>query len=258
MKLPYSEGTVFLVPLKDGGFARGVVARSGPKGKILFGYFFGPRLASTDNVQLDDLRPSGAILRLMFGDAGLRTKEWPIVGAVREWDRSEWPMPDFVRRAPGIRPFLVRYCDTDPTLVEADYPIHDDAGMPTDSLSGDVAVGIKLAMVLRAEAGEESQTHPEGLGATSNGSSVRRSGVERSVDYYLYFPTMDAGKRVASILREKGFSVKDELGADDVKWLVLVTTSVAKMDPGTEEADAFFNQVAHEYGGEYDGWEADV
>ena len=42
MKLPYSEGSVFLVPLTDGGYARGVVARSGPKGKVLFGYILGP------------------------------------------------------------------------------------------------------------------------------------------------------------------------------------------------------------------------
>jgi hypothetical protein len=41
MKLPYSEGSVFLVPLRKGGYARGVVARASPKGKGLLGYFFG-------------------------------------------------------------------------------------------------------------------------------------------------------------------------------------------------------------------------
>ena len=46
MKLPYSEGSVFLVPLRNGGYARGVVARATGEGKGLFGYFFGPRLAS--------------------------------------------------------------------------------------------------------------------------------------------------------------------------------------------------------------------
>jgi len=44
MKSIYDEGSVFLIPLRDGGFARGVVARIAPKRKVLLGYFFGPRL----------------------------------------------------------------------------------------------------------------------------------------------------------------------------------------------------------------------
>jgi len=71
MKLPYSEGSVFLVPLRDGGYARGVVARAGPKGKILMGYFFGPRLATRDDMPLSDLAPAQAILRMRFADLGL-------------------------------------------------------------------------------------------------------------------------------------------------------------------------------------------
>src|SRR5262249_24112871 len=114
MKLPYREGTVFLVPLRTGGYARGVVARSGPKGKVLFGYFFGPRL-SVPEVNALALDPSKAILRAMFGDLGLIKKEWPIVGWVDGWDRSRWPMPDFVRRDPSgkKRPVRVQYSDTD-------------------------------------------------------------------------------------------------------------------------------------------------
>ncbi len=62
MKPSYPDGSVFLVPLKDSGFARGVVARSAPGGKLLLGYFFGPRLASRMEVDLSGLEPGNAIL----------------------------------------------------------------------------------------------------------------------------------------------------------------------------------------------------
>src|SRR5437588_3474510 len=139
-KLPYSEGSVFLVPLRKGGYGRGVVARAGPKGRGLFGYFFGPRLTSADTAKLDDLDPSNSVLRVRFGDLGLINNEWSILGKVPNWDRSHWPMPDFARRPPGLKARLVRYCDTDPMCIEAEYPIDDDLGLPTDSAYGYGAV----------------------------------------------------------------------------------------------------------------------
>jgi hypothetical protein len=150
MKLPYSEGSVFLVPLRRGGFARGVVARASEEGKAIFGYFFGPRLASKDQASLEGIRPRSAVKRIMFGDLGLINGEWSIIGAIPNWIRTEWPMPDFVRRDPlgRRRPILVRYCDADPTRVEAEYPIDDDSGLEVDSTSGYGAVEIILTKVL--------------------------------------------------------------------------------------------------------------
>ena len=134
MKLPYSEGSVCRVPLRDGGAARGVVARAPRRGKVLFGYFFGPRLSATEPIRTDDLRPGEAALKLMFGDLGLINGEWTLHGRVPNWDRSEWPMPDFVIRDPlGMRkPILVRYSDVDPNRVEAQHQIDDDSGLPAD------------------------------------------------------------------------------------------------------------------------------
>src|SRR5437016_3923009 len=146
-KLPYIEGSVFLVPLKTGGYARGVVARAGPTGTGLFGYFFGPCIPSIDVASLGDLHPSKAVLRLRFGDLGLINGKWPMIGMVPDWDRSQWRIPDFARRPPGMRPVLVRYSDLDPMRVEAEYPIEDDSNLPTDSSSGQEAVEIKLTKI---------------------------------------------------------------------------------------------------------------
>jgi hypothetical protein len=150
MTLPYTEGSVFLVPLRRGGYARGVVTRATDEGKGIFGYFFGPRLPSTNDVKLDALNPANAVKRIMFGDLGLINGEWPILGTLPNWNRSEWPMPDFVRRDPlgRLRPILVRYSDIDPMRIEEEYPIDDDSGLETDVLSGYGAVEIKLTKLL--------------------------------------------------------------------------------------------------------------
>jgi Immunity protein 26 len=154
MKLPYSEGSVFRVPLRNDGAARGVIARAGRTGKVLLGYFFGPCLSSFAAAKTDDLDPDRAILRAMFGDLGLITGQWTVLGKVPNWDRAKWPMPDFVRRDPlGRRkPILVRYSDADPQHIEAEYPIADDRGLAADVLSGYGAIEIKLTKLLRRRA----------------------------------------------------------------------------------------------------------
>jgi hypothetical protein len=150
MKRSYGEGSVFLVPLRDGGYARGVIARAGPDGKVLFGYFFGPRLASNAEVPFEDLNPATALLHVRFGALGLLRGDWPVLAKLPSWDRSEWPMHDFARRDPlGQRKArLVHYSNDDPSRIEAEFPIDDDAGLATDSLSGYGAVEIKLTKLL--------------------------------------------------------------------------------------------------------------
>jgi Immunity protein 26 len=151
MKLPYAEGSVFRLPLRDKGYSRGVVAGATRRGKVLFGYFFGPRLLSKDAIKLDDLHPNDAILRVRLGDLGLINGEWTVHGKVPNWNRAEWPMPDFVMRDPlgFLKPRLVRYSDTDPLRIEAEYPVDDDRGLLTNSTSGYGAVEISVTNLLR-------------------------------------------------------------------------------------------------------------
>ena len=147
---PYNEGALFFVPLRNGGYARGVVARSGSQGKVLLGYFFGPRLPSIEVAELSNLDPSEAILCLRFGDLGLVNGEWPIWGSIPEWNRSEWPMPDFVRKDPLGRKqsMLVRYSDTDPSQIEIESPASDAGAFGADLMWGYGAVEIKLTKLL--------------------------------------------------------------------------------------------------------------
>lgn len=156
MRLPYSEGSVFLVPLRGKGYARGVIARAAPGGKVLFGYFFSPRLPSADEADMVGLDPDEALLCLRFGDLGIIKKEWPILGGLSDWDRSAWPMPRFVRRDPlgKLKPRIVEYSDTDPNLVTGEWVVEGETDLPTNSLSGYQAVSIKLDNLLGHDADE--------------------------------------------------------------------------------------------------------
>src|SRR5262245_62731168 len=130
MKLPYGEGSVFLVALREGGFARGVVARTTRRGKVLLCYFFGPRLEIQALATLDDLNPDRALTSIRVGDLRLITGQWKVIGTVPNWHRAEWPMPNFVRRDPiSGKAWLIRYSDVDPVhSVSEPLTNYDDFG----------------------------------------------------------------------------------------------------------------------------------
>jgi hypothetical protein len=147
--LPYSEGSIFTVPLRNGGYARGVVARAGPEGKVLFGHFFGPKLNSLDEVNLENIEPEKSILSAIFGDLGLINGEWRIIGSMPNWQRSAWFMPDFVRRDPiGKRAWRVHRSDVDPSKVESEVPIEFHMNLPPNWTFGSGAVELKLTKLL--------------------------------------------------------------------------------------------------------------
>ena len=94
-RINYQDGDCFLLPLRDGGFARGVVARHNGRG-VVFGYFFRPRVIEKD-ATVGTLVPSEAVLSGKFGDLSLLKGEWRILGRIAQWSATEWPMPPLIR-----------------------------------------------------------------------------------------------------------------------------------------------------------------
>ena len=93
----YREGDWFAVPLREGGFAIGLVARANRDG-VLLGYFFGPRRDALPSLaDAQGLVPADAVLVGKFGHLGLKQGKWPVLGQVEDWNRDAWPMPAFVR-----------------------------------------------------------------------------------------------------------------------------------------------------------------
>jgi hypothetical protein len=257
-KLPYSESSVFLVPLRNGGYARGVVARSNVEGRILLGYFFGPRLASTNEVALEDLEPSSTIHRVRCGDLGLVKGEWQIVGTVSNWDRSKWPMPEFIRRDDlSKKAWLVRYSDNNPNRIETEFPVEFDSDMPRDSVSGYGAVEITLTRLLSERRNESERGNDQPDTAVSP-LCISSKHADYPIHHYLYFPDKLIGERVANVLRLQGYIVDDRLGADDVNWVLLVKSNAVPTSVTIGEQRRLLEQTAKENNGQYDGWEADV
>ena len=152
MKLPYKEGTLFAVPLRRGGYAVGVVARtSTPKGIVLT-YFFGPaREEVPAEEELYNLRPQNALQVVRVGDLSLINTTWPIVGQLKAWKREEWAMPSFVRRDDIMKKaWRVQYSDTDANLLAFEEPMSYTQGteFERDAVLGAGAAEIRLTKLL--------------------------------------------------------------------------------------------------------------
>jgi hypothetical protein len=150
--LPYREGTVFLIPLREGGYATGVVARVARQGKIVLVYLFGPR---RDKPPMPDellgLSASDALKCLRVGDLGLLNGEWPVVGSLPDWQREEWPTPLFLRRDDlSQRAWIVHFDDEDPSqLQREEVAAYNTTGLERQSLYGYGAVELLLTTILR-------------------------------------------------------------------------------------------------------------
>jgi Immunity protein 26 len=150
-ELPYREGDVFAVPLRNGGFSLGVVARSSKQGQVLLGYFFGEKFASVPGASdLPKLLPENALKVVKFGDLSLMSGNWPIIAHLQHWHRDDWPMPKFIRRDPLTkRARLVSYADEDPNQPigeEADE--FESVGYEEDTLLGAGFVELLLTRLL--------------------------------------------------------------------------------------------------------------
>ena len=156
-----AEGTWFGVPLKDGGFAVGLAARSNRKGLCL-GYFFGPRSALVPTLdQVRQLRPGQAMWVEQFGDLGLIRDEWPVIGLEPEWERKTWPVPPFVRYDEIGRTALEVLYDDDLSCV-SEQPCDPNLRhvLPEDGLAGYQSVELLLnRMLAEPKQGRTARVH---------------------------------------------------------------------------------------------------
>ena len=157
-RLAYREGDWFAVPLRDGGWAVGRVARMPPppkRGIHLLGYFFGPRRDRVPALEeVASLAPEGAVSVEMFSDLGLVEGRWPVIGGSRdEWasDRDRWPMPAFGYHYDNLGRFYRREYPDDPRqpmLRQVRISAEEYALLPRDGFAFHGAVEIRLTRLL--------------------------------------------------------------------------------------------------------------
>lgn len=146
----YTEGTCFYLPLREGGFARGIVTRLSGDG-LIYVYFFGPKLARAQGA-FDDARARDAVLSGICGDLGLIKGAWLLAGQLNEWSREEWPLPALYREDSEARRAWLSYYD-DNTLkfveeIPVDFEQEKYKMQPYDRVMGYGAAEIRLTKLL--------------------------------------------------------------------------------------------------------------
>ena len=251
MKLNYSEGTWFAVPLNSGGFGVGVVARATKKGRVILVYLFGPKREAVPSLSdVAGLDPSGAVAVLRIGDLHLIDGKWPILGQSPEWQRESWPMPMFRRSPPFLNhEYNVRYSDVDPNCVvsETKVPLGTST-FDKDGLDGAGAVEIVLTRLL---GGDAPRKHDP---VAPSAEPAQPGGLPQGVRYSLYIPKRKKAEALAARLRGEGFEVEIRRGADETNWLVLVSHPSLEEDT-IDRLEEQFTRYAEASGGEYDGYE---
>jgi len=151
MTLPCEEGTWFAVPLRQGGYGTGVVARHSPDGSIVLAYLFGPKRHEVPSLaEASKVTRKDALKVIMVGALGFIEGIWPIIGKSDSWKRKEWQMPKFVRRDDISRTaWLVTYDENNPNQVVTEECVSFDiTGYERDALSGAGAVEMVLTRLL--------------------------------------------------------------------------------------------------------------
>ncbi|MFC4726908.1 Imm26 family immunity protein [Coralloluteibacterium thermophilus] len=146
--LPYKEGSLFLLPLRDGRQALGVVARMDGKGTIL-AYFF---VCDGEDVQEGraTLSAERADLIAQVGDLGLLNGSWYVVGIIDGWSRAAWPLPEFHRIVDG-NVIVSRYDDQLRFVAERPGLQYETKELPRDVLMGYGAAEIWLTALRNNE-----------------------------------------------------------------------------------------------------------
>jgi hypothetical protein len=150
MKQPYHEGSWFAVPLINGGYAAGLVARMSPQGKIMLAYLFGPKRAVMPTLaDVQDLKAGDALKAIRTGDMALANGRWPVLGEAEQFERNDWPVPVFIRRSDALkRAWQATYAD-DPAKPEREVSVpYETAGLETDSLFGYGSTELLLTKLL--------------------------------------------------------------------------------------------------------------
>lgn len=96
-------GTWIGIPLPNGGFALGLIARraeSRKRSRKIFVYLFGPRSNDLSDLKSYLNRAASECLRFGFTwDQEVLTGRWPVIGKVEDFRPDDWPIP-LLKRGP--------------------------------------------------------------------------------------------------------------------------------------------------------------
>ena len=97
-RLPYQEGSLFQVSLRDGRSVRGLASRLDPSSGLIVAYFFGPaaqRPWMEQPAQVALKLPARPERIARCPDVSLRRRRWPALGRLDAAAWASWPQPPY-------------------------------------------------------------------------------------------------------------------------------------------------------------------
>ncbi|MDR1141258.1 MAG: immunity 26/phosphotriesterase HocA family protein [Planctomycetaceae bacterium] len=151
-KINYSEGDCFLVPLENGSYVRGVVARFSGDGKV-FSFFFLPKYEHIADAIVDDyLTPVNSLYVGFHSDLGLLDNRWKVFGKISPWIREDWVLPVLGFTDPTLGKWgELRYYDeiTLQMCRQERVPIEKVINLPNDGCAGDGYIEGRITHIIQ-------------------------------------------------------------------------------------------------------------
>jgi regulator of RNase E activity RraB len=79
-----------------------------------------------------------------------------------------------------------------------------------------------------------------------------------NIEFFFYFPTLDAAEKIATTLNAEGFTAKAQPAAKGNDFVVLATKSMVPSDTELTALRQKFNAMSAAEKGDYDGWGSPV
>ena len=105
---------------------------------------------------------------------------------------------------------------------------------------------------------QEGRARNDSRQAVTEDAAMADVKVPNSISHYVYLPSREAAVFVGKVLRDRGFTTEERLGADGVNWLVLARHVAVPSEAAMESIRQSMEALVVNVGGEYDGWEVDV
>lgn len=124
-KVLLKEGDYFLVPVSEDAHVLGLLARKPKRRGVVLVYFWPQLLRSIPSeTELSQITLSDKLIAWRVGDSELYNGRWRVVGMDREFSRSKWPFPKFVRHVgTSETAFVLTYSEDDPSEVVSEVAI---------------------------------------------------------------------------------------------------------------------------------------
>jgi Immunity protein 26 len=139
----YKAGSIIVIPLKNGKFAAGLIARR--YRSSLLGYFFNQMFDSIPVIDELEIRKENVIFIKIFGYLGLKLGEWYVIGDMPNFSKDEWRIPAFKHTSAMDGTFYcINYNDRLDEVSRYKISKEEAKNLPDDGLAGHGAVEISL------------------------------------------------------------------------------------------------------------------